>query len=608
MSETPKSILAARVTNIRARLIGSLLVTLVLLGVAAILYSSSLSHLDRSVAVLKETIIRSNTQTAEWQSAAFAEAEAARQTIRDVPLAWGFLIGIAVVGTTIIAIRSIAHPVEQLAESAARLAAGDMEGRVHFERADEFGRLGTAFNEMAERLQVYYRDLEQQVVERTRALQETNDALQRRAMQLEASAEIAQAITSIFDAKRLLSKTVDLIRDRFGFYHAGIFLLDETREWAILQEATGEAGARMKAQGHRLAVGDTSMVGWTAHHRQPRVALYAREDAVRFANPLLPHTRSEMTLPMIVGDQPLGVLNVQSTEEAAFDKYDVRVLQSMANQVAVALDNARRVADETRLLEATSPVYRASRRLAQASTVDEVADAITASVSETGADGCTIVEFQYSPEGTPQALLYLGVWRRDREPQFRRGMRLPISESPFPFEMVSTLWTVADVADIGDVDRASGGDQLLPQSARQVFIATGARALANIPLHARERVIGQVVVLRSSPGSFSDGALRLYEALSDQAAVALERARLLNETQRRADREQQTRQAVDRIHRAMDVQQALQTTVEELSRAMKVPHVSIELGLEAPTSNGTAAFPSTRDGAAALPFTRDGGT
>ena len=605
MSETPKSILAARVTNIRARLIGSLLVALILLGVAAILYSLSFSHLDRSVAVLKEAIIQSDAQTAKWQSAAFAEVEAARQTTQAIPLAWGFLIGVAVAGSTVIAIQSIARPVEQLADSAARLAAGDMEERVHFDRADEFGHLGTAFNEMAERLQVYYRDLEQQVEERTQALQETNYALQRRAIQLEASAEVAQAITSIFDAKRLLSKTVDLIRDRFGFYHAGIFLLDETKKWAVLQEATGEAGAKMKAQGHRLAVGDTSMVGWTVYHRQPRVTLYAQEDAVRFANPLLPRTRSEMTLPMIMGDEILGVLNVQSTEEAAFDDDDVRTLQSMANQVAVALDNARRVADETRLLEATSPVYRASSRLAQASTVDEVADAIIASVSETGADGCTVVQFQYSPEGTPQALLYLGVWRRDREPQFRRGMRLPIGESPFPFEMVSTLWTVADVADIdqasadvdpasADVDPASGEGQLLPSSARQVFIATGARALVNIPLRVGEQVIGQVVVLRASAGPFSEGALRLYEMLSDQAAVALERARLLDEAQRRADREQQTRQAVDHIRRAMGVRQALQTTVDELSRAIKVPHVSIELSLDTPTSSDQSQMDKDR--------------
>lgn len=424
--------------------------------------------------------------------------------------------------------------------------------------------------DLAQELKAHQARLEDQVAKQTRALQEANYTLQRRAIQLEASVEVGRAIISIFDVGELLRKTVDLIRDRFGFYHAGIFLMDDAGEWAILREATGEAGAQMKIQGHRLAVDDTSMVGWTAIHRQPRIALYAGEDAVRFANPLLPHTRSEMTLPLVVGDQLLGVLNVQSIEEAAFDEDDVRALQSMADQVAVAIENARRVSDEAALLEAASPIYRASHRLTTATATNEVANAIIASIAETGADGCLVVEFEFSSAGKPEALLYRGVWRRDQEPEFRPGTRLPITESPFPLEIVSTLWTVTDVEQ----------DERLPQSARQVFIATGVRALANIPLRARDKVIGQVVVLRTASGPFSSTALRLYEALSDQAAVALERAQLLEETQRRVEQEQLARQMIDHIRRAVNIEQALQTTVKELSQAMRVPHVSIELSIE----------------------------
>ncbi|MEA3340470.1 MAG: GAF domain-containing protein, partial [Chloroflexota bacterium] len=119
-----------------------------------------------------------------------------------------------------------------------------------------------------------------------------------------------------------------------------------------------------------------------------------------------------------------------------------------------------------------------------------------------------------------------------------------------------------------------------PQSARQVFLATDARALVNIPLRSGEDVIGQVVVLRTTPGPFSDSALRLYEVLSDQAAVALERAQLVERAQRRAKRERMTLQIVDRVRRAVDVEHVLQITAEQLSQAMEVPHVSIELSLE----------------------------
>ncbi len=412
---------------------------------------------------------------------------------------------------------------------------------------------------LAQELAAHRARLEEQVAERTRELQEANWQLQRRALQLEASAEVGRAAASILDIDELLNRTVDLIRDRFGFYHAGVFLLDEAGEWAELRAATGEAGRKMLAQGHRLAVGETSMVGWTAAHRQPRIALDVGKDAIHFDNPLLPHTRSEMTLPLMVGERLLGVLDVQSTEEAAFDEDDVRTLRTVADQIAVAIENARRFSDEALLLEATSPIYRASRRLTTATTSSEVADAIMDSVAETGADGCVVVEFEYSPAGEPEALLYLGVWRRDREPQFQAGMRVPIAESPFPFEMVSTLWTVADVEQ----------DEQLPQSARRIFETTEARALANIPLRTGGRVAGQVVVLRTTPGPFSDAALRLYEMLSDQAAVALERARLLEEAQRRATVLSTLYEIGRRISAALELDTTLNAIVESTAQLVQ---------------------------------------
>lgn len=400
-------------------------------------------------------------------------------------------------------------------------------------------------------------------------VRETNYALQRRAVQLEAGAEIGRAITSIFDVDQLLRQTVDLIRDRFGFYHVGIFLLDETGEWAVLREATGEAGAQMKAQGHRLAVDGTSMVGWTALHGEPRIAWAAGKDPVRFAHPLLPRTRSEMTLPLIIGGRVLGVLNVQSEKEAAFDQEDMRVLQSIADQVAIAIENARRLSDEATLLEATSPIYRASRRLTTAVSSTDVADAVIASVAETVADGCTVIAFEFSPEGEPEALLYLGAWQRGREPYFQPGLRLPISESPFPFDLISTFWVISDLER----------DERLPLGVRRVFREAGARALVNVPLRARERVIGHIVVLRAAPEPFPASAVRLYEALSDQVSVALERAQLLEEARRRVESERLVRQAIDRIRRAVDVEQALHIAARELGEALEVPHVAIELGV-----------------------------
>ncbi|MCX7855303.1 MAG: HAMP domain-containing protein, partial [Anaerolineae bacterium] len=156
--------------------------------------------------------------TSERLMAARAEAEKARQMVRNVAIAWGAVLLVVVMGVNIALLRSLADPLERLTEASARLAAGRLETRVAIDRADEFGRLAQAFNEMADRLQTLYSEMEERVQERTRALQEANYALQRRAIQLEASAEVSRSIISIFNVDELLRRAVNLIRDRFGFY------------------------------------------------------------------------------------------------------------------------------------------------------------------------------------------------------------------------------------------------------------------------------------------------------------------------------------------------------------------------------------------------------
>ena len=516
---------------------------------------------------ISDAVNRVEQLTAERLAAARAEAEAARQMLRNVAIAWGAVLLLVILGVNFALLRSMADPLERLAEASARLAAGRLETRVAIDRADEFGRLAQAFNEMADHLQTLYNELEERVRERTRALQEANYALQRRAIQLEASAEVSRSIISIFNVDELLRRAVNLIRDRFGFYHAGIFLMDETGEWAVLREATGEAGAQMKAQGHRLQVGETSMVGWTALHRRPRIALDVGEDAVHFANPLLPYTRSEMTLPLMVGGRLLGVLDVQSTEEAAFDEDDIRTLQSMADQLAIAIENARRLSETAALLEATSPIYRFSRRLSTAATVNDVADVIIDAVSETEADGCVVVEFE-SSDGVPEMLSYRGVWRRDREPMFQPGMRIAVTEAPLPAPMLGRMWVTEDAQR----------DSQMSEKARELFRATGVGALVNIPLRVRDRSVGQVVILRSTPGPFSPASLRLYEVIGDQAAVALERARLLESMRQRAEQEEALRSIADQITATFDLRTALQTTLQQLGQVLDARGGYAELG------------------------------
>ncbi len=164
--------------------------------------------------------------------------------------------------------------------------------------------------------------------------------MERRARLLEASHQVGHEVSTILNLDEILEKTVDIICDAYGFYYAGIFLLDEKGEWAVLRAGRAEAGAAMVAEGHTLKVGSVSMIGAATSLREARIALDVGEEAVFFKNPHLPHTRSEMALPLVVGDEVLGALTIQSVEESAFSEYDITSLQAMADHLAIALHNA----------------------------------------------------------------------------------------------------------------------------------------------------------------------------------------------------------------------------------------------------------------------------
>jgi PAS domain S-box-containing protein len=172
----------------------------------------------------------------------------------------------------------------------------------------------------------------------------------KRTIQLQTAAEVSRAVTSILDVNILLPNVVELIRSHFDYYYVGIFLVDDKREWAILRAATGEMGKQMIEHGHRLAIGDSSMVGWSLLHRAARIALDVGVDAVQFRNPFLPLTRSEMALPLITHGEAIGAMTIQSVIPAAFSRVDITALQSLADQVANAIENARLFTERASLI------------------------------------------------------------------------------------------------------------------------------------------------------------------------------------------------------------------------------------------------------------------
>ena len=202
----------------------------------------------------------------------------------------------------------------------------------------------------------------QELEDRTFDLEDANKKVRTRASQFEALAQVTQAITSIRDLGDLLPRIASVISERFGFYHVGVFLLDDAKEFAVLSATNSTGGLRMLERNHRLRVGEQGIVGNVTSSGIPRVAMDVGEDAVFFDNPDLPETHSEMALPLQIGRQIIGALDVQSTETGAFTNEDIQMLSLLANQVSLAIENARLFEDTRRALAESEAVSRQTIR------------------------------------------------------------------------------------------------------------------------------------------------------------------------------------------------------------------------------------------------------
>jgi len=229
-------------------------------------------------------------------------------------------------------------------------------------------------------LHILQGNLEQHVEERTEQLAVANQETQKRSDELRAITEISQTIALAQNIDDLLPLITRLISERFGFYHIGVFLLDETREKAVLQAANSKGGQRMLARKHQLKLGSASIVGFAAQTGRARIALDVGADISYFDNPDLPDTHSEVALPLKIGERVIGILDVQSTETAAFKEDELGILITLANQVAVVIQNARLYHEtQTALSEARSVLSKKLTRTSQ-----------------------TFTGFTYAPDGTIQ--------------------------------------------------------------------------------------------------------------------------------------------------------------------------------------------------------------
>jgi GAF domain-containing protein len=227
-------------------------------------------------------------------------------------------------------------------------------------------------NKFARNYEDLNQSLEQRVAEsnyraglhetQSKELETVNQQVRRRATQFEALAQIAQSITAIRDLQELLPRITTVISEKFGFYHVGIFLLDDINQYAILSAANSAGGKRMLERKHRLRIGEEGIVGYAAATGKARIAMDVGADAVFFNNPDLPETHSEMALPLISRNIIVGALDVQSTEVGAFTTEDIQTLSLLADQVSLAIENARIFEESRRALAEAEMVSRRTTR------------------------------------------------------------------------------------------------------------------------------------------------------------------------------------------------------------------------------------------------------
>lgn len=349
-------------------------------------------------------------------------------------------------------------------------------------------------------LKVREQNLEAEVQRRTRSLE-------RRATLIRTSAEISSHIASIRDPQVLLESTVELLRERFNLYYVGIFLLDERGEFAILRAGSGEAGKLMLAERYRLAVGGKSMIGWATANRRPRIALDVGEEKVRFANPYLPLTRSELAIPMLSREKVVGAITVQSDQPHAFDENDIIAFQGIADALTIALENARLLEESRRTLRELERLYG-----------QRAQEAWRERIARTG------VAYRYTGVGVEPAPLSA----------IRRGE--------------------------GDTDES-----------RQL----------TVPISLRGQTIG-TIVLRRAPDlePWLPEEADLAQEIGSQIGLALESARLLDETRRRAARDRMLTEITTQVRETLDLETMLRTAAEKMREALGLPEMVIRLTMK----------------------------
>ena len=380
------------------------------------------------------------------------------------------------------------------------------------------------------------------------------------ALQFETAAEIARDISSSLDLDELLEKAVELIRSRFDFYHAAIFLKDLPGEFVVIREATGEAGAQLKRAGHKLGIGSKSIVGFVAGKGEPLIVNDTSRDATYQPHPLLPETRAEASIPLKVSDRIVGVLDVQSKQTYAFSEENLRTLQILADQLAIAVVNTE--------LFAETQEHLAQHRLLHHITTTAASGTTLGEALQSAVNG-----LQVTLGGDRVAILLADREKKVLEVRAAVGYASGVFDLRIPIGSGITGWAAAH--------RRTLRINNVLQDTRYIEGSPNTRSEMAIPMVYRSELLGVLNVESEQFAAYAENDEELLGTLGGSLAAIIANARLLEQIRAQAERERILFEISDKIRRTTDMETILTTTVSELTRAVGANSARIKIGVPA---------------------------
>ncbi|HID62289.1 MAG TPA: GAF domain-containing protein, partial [Anaerolineae bacterium] len=340
----------------------------------------------------------------------------------------------------------------------------------------------------------------------------------KRALQLETVREVSQKIVSILNLDELLAQVVELIQQRFGYYHVQVFLNNPDNQWTVFRAGTGRAGEAMIKEGHQFKIGEEGIIGWVASSGEFLLANDVSKEPRFLPHPALPDTKAELAIPLLLGERILGVLDVQSEQVNAFTESDLFVLQSLADQVAIAIENARlyTMTDQAlaKRLEELAIMQEIDRQLNATLDYDRVMDfTLDCALQMTRANG-GIIGIVDQEQGV---MLFLATRGYPLENESFRRQPWPLNKG-----------IVGHVVRTGQPVLASD----VTQDPDYVSVIPETRSQLTVPIRREDRVMGVISVESSKLAAFDEDDLTFMTRLADHAAIAIENARLYSDLKR----------------------------------------------------------------------------